>query len=469
MQRVFGAIEAQLDRIDARLGARKARAPGQLDLFGGGAQIDMTMPGQAPISGRNSQKPPAVGRAARGATAREGKPCGDGHISASLTCHKSGSAATPDAQAPPKGPASAPATATAGKAAKGNSITEASSGSGTATSYASPADLSYELALNGHRGTSFDPEKRARSHQENYAAHLNSLYARLQESAESPEQRAILDAEMKAYKDGYTKRYTAWLGAKSRIVSPMIAGPSNFPVRRMEKANRAEDVRRRELEDFTTRAQSSIYRKLQRGRTPEAAHAQELATVTRSIDRSITWTREAESGRTFYDRSSAAASISGKISRLAKNGQVELVRDLLDHLRDQQDTLRKPLFTPRHSVWNLEETARQQRLATTAKAASAKAGAAAADYKSGEIERDFDNNRVRIRFHNGKPSDAIRSQLKGSGWRWSPSNSAWQRMNTENSVYAAKRILQSADEEQKSRGDSIEAIENRLLRLASVA
>ncbi len=452
MQRVFDATEDRLARIAARLDARKARtagSPGQLDIFGSGAQIQMPIPGEAASPSRSSQKPSAVGRAARGAqraTARKGKPCGDTHISSAFACHKAGAAGAGEA----------------------TGSTKTGSGSAEPAPFASPEDLSYDLAVQAHRGTSFDPEKRARSHQEDYAAHLNTFYESLQKQADTPEQKAILEREMKTYREGYTKRYTAWLGAKGRIMSPMISGPSNFPVRRMEKANRAEDVRRRELADFQNRAQSSIYRKLQRGRTPEAAQAQELALVTRGIDRSILWTKEAESGHSFYDRSSAAASISGKISRLAKNGQVEMVQDLLDHLRDQQGTLLKPLFTPRHSVWNLEETARQQRLATAAKAAAG-AGPGAKDFSSGEIERDFDDNRVRIRFYNGKPSDAIRGQLKGSGWRWSPSNSAWQRMNTENSVYAAKRILKAADEEQKSRGDSIDVIEARLHRLKAGA
>jgi hypothetical protein len=218
MLRVFDAIEARLARIDARLDARKAGAPGQLNLFGGGAQTQMPIPSQAASTSKNSQKPSAVGRAARrgqAATARAGKPCGDGHISSALTCHKSGAAAAPEPRTSPKG---GPKAALARESTRS---TEGLSGSAAPAPFASPNDLSYDLAVQAHRGTSFDPEKRARSHQEDYAAHLNTLYADLQKQADTPEQKAILETEMKTYREGYTKRYTAWLGAKGRIMSPM--------------------------------------------------------------------------------------------------------------------------------------------------------------------------------------------------------------------------------------------------------
>lgn len=63
------------------------------------------------------------------------------------------------------------------------------------------------------------------------------------------------------------------------------------------------------------------------------------------------------------------------------------------------------------------------------------------------VERDVDENRIRLRFNDGKPSDAVRDRLKRSGWRWSPKNSAWQRMNTENTVYSARSILEFAKQE----------------------
>lgn len=49
-------------------------------------------------------------------------------------------------------------------------------------------------------------------------------------------------------------------------------------------------------------------------------------------------------------------------------------------------------------------------------------------------------SRVQLLFEN-KPDDDTRAKLKANGFRWSPSNGAWQRMNTPNGIAVAKRIF----------------------------
>lgn len=50
-----------------------------------------------------------------------------------------------------------------------------------------------------------------------------------------------------------------------------------------------------------------------------------------------------------------------------------------------------------------------------------------------------DENRVQIIF-DGKPDADIRSDLKRSGFRWAPSQGAWQRQLNQNGIYAAKQV-----------------------------
>jgi DNA-directed RNA polymerase subunit RPC12/RpoP len=57
------------------------------------------------------------------------------------------------------------------------------------------------------------------------------------------------------------------------------------------------------------------------------------------------------------------------------------------------------------------------------------------------IERDLDENRLRLKFP-GKPSKEVIARLKSEGFRWSPSNMAWQRQLNNSAEWAAKRILQ---------------------------
>lgn len=56
------------------------------------------------------------------------------------------------------------------------------------------------------------------------------------------------------------------------------------------------------------------------------------------------------------------------------------------------------------------------------------------------LVRDTDDNRLRLMFP-GKPSAEIRAKLKAHGFRWSPSNSAWQRQLNPAAEYAASLVL----------------------------
>ena len=49
--------------------------------------------------------------------------------------------------------------------------------------------------------------------------------------------------------------------------------------------------------------------------------------------------------------------------------------------------------------------------------------------------------RIQIVF-DGKPNEAIRNTLKANGFRWAPSQGAWQRQLTSNGKYALRRVIE---------------------------
>lgn len=60
------------------------------------------------------------------------------------------------------------------------------------------------------------------------------------------------------------------------------------------------------------------------------------------------------------------------------------------------------------------------------------------------IRDDVENNRLMLLFP-GRPSTTVRAALKRHGFRWSPSNEAWQRQRGNSAKYAASSVLKQLD------------------------
>lgn len=60
-------------------------------------------------------------------------------------------------------------------------------------------------------------------------------------------------------------------------------------------------------------------------------------------------------------------------------------------------------------------------------------------FEGGEAVANQEENRLQLIFDE-KPSEEQRSKLKSWGFRWSPSNKAWQRQLNGNAIYAAGQI-----------------------------
>lgn len=92
----------------------------------------------------------------------------------------------------------------------------------------------------------------------------------------------------------------------------------------------------------------------------------------------------------------------------------------------------------------LEELKRQAEQRVQAEAAGEAQQRQDTQLKGVEVERDLDDNRIRIIFP-GKPDPRIRAILKQCGFRWSPSNGAWQRQLNPSSEWAVERALKQIE------------------------
>lgn len=106
----------------------------------------------------------------------------------------------------------------------------------------SMSDVSLELAIRAHKGTSFSPEKRGASVVAGYIGDMQTAVDEFSKYV-TDENRADIAADLAAYKVGYINKLNAYLHARSNVMSTMITGPANFPVERNRKRGNTANKR----------------------------------------------------------------------------------------------------------------------------------------------------------------------------------------------------------------------------------
>jgi hypothetical protein len=308
-----------------------------------------------------------------------------------------------------------------------------------AESIARPEDISYDLAYDSKRGSSFYPEKRAKQIQEDYASTVNSVYEELQKLAKTDAQKEILATEIQKFKDGYLKRQNAALGADSRTVSSMITGPAKFPTARNAKRLGTADKRWGELFDYKDKAVKSIKKKLKDQAIEDAGGPIEVMKKKLADAEKMQETMKA----------------ANKILRSKKLTDAEKVQRIIDETGLSGGTATKLLepdymgrkgFAQFQTTNNLANIKRMRQRVKELSEAEARSGVepVGKKYEGAEIVNNHDLQRLQI-FFDEKPGDALRAKLKGAGWRWSPREGAWQRKNTRNAEISAERVLYGED------------------------
>lgn len=269
-----------------------------------------------------------------------------------------------------------------------------------------------DLAYRAYCGTSFSPEKRRDHFIKDYSEQLDADLAGMPE-----EHRA-------EYQAGYVRRIRAWLSAKSNCISSMIAGPSNFPVRRAEKANRAEEARYKEFNEWREKALKRIAKACQ----PDVDPLEEAR-------RKLAARKEAHE---LMKRANAVIRKKGGVEGLIAAGiKPALAEELLKPGRFGGDG-----FAAFELSNNLAEIKRLEgRVAELeAKAQQAEAvGTKELTFAGGRLIINYTIDRVQV-AHDTKPERAVIEQLKRSGFRWAPSEGAWQRQLTINGLVSAADV-----------------------------
>ena len=288
----------------------------------------------------------------------------------------------------------------------------------------------WDRAVRAYEGTSFIPEVRAATAIREY----ESLVI---------EDLKNLPAEEH---DDYVNRFKEWVGVlfdkHSRILSSMITGPANFPVKRNEKANSSFDRAVNEFNEWRAKYAKRSAKRIEAAKSPEERESEEWLGLKREIDFHVQTCVEIDTGKNTYSyRTAFTNSISGKIGRLANNGKASLVMKALAYIKEVQESdktgLKKPLFTSRHKIWKLQEVCEQSIQRRTEREGHE---SVEIPFDGGKVVKNFAEDRLQI-FHDKKPDSNVILSLKRNGFKWSRFNGCWQRQLTSNAFYGAARVI----------------------------
>lgn len=214
---------------------------------------------------------------------------------------------------------------------------------------------------------------------------------------------------------------------EARCPSILISGGGNFPVRKKEKQNAARD---RNLEEWN--------------------YIQGLLDKIRSVG----------TGGISSDDPQAVEKLEAKLAALEKHQEMMKAANAAIRMKDPAKgdaklaelgytpediaKLREPDFCgrigyPAYLLQNNNANIRRIRGRIEELKKRTENTPEGWEFDGGRVVVNTTENRLQIIF-DGKPDADIRTELKGEGFRWAPSQGAWQRQLTDNAMRAARRL-----------------------------
>lgn len=236
-----------------------------------------------------------------------------------------------------------------------------------------------------------------------------------------------IDRLLEIYCRKLAENMNASYSIEARCPSILISGGGNFPVRKKEKQNAARD---RNLEEWN--------------------YIQGLLDKIRSVG----------TGGISSDDPQAVEKLEAKLATLEKRQEMMKAANAAIRMKDPAKgdaklaelgytpediaKLRAPDFCgrigyPAYELQNNNANIRRIRGRIAELKKRTENTPEGWEFDGGRVVVNTAENRLQIIF-DGKPDADIRTELKGEGFRWAPSQGAWQRQLTDNAMRAARRL-----------------------------
>ncbi len=230
--------------------------------------------------------------------------------------------------------------------------------------------------------------------------------------------------------DAYARKLAANMNKgyeiTARVPSIMIAGGSNFPVRKKEKQNAAAD---KNMQEFTE-IQGLLDKIRSTGMGGISADDPNAVSKLESKLAKLETLQETMKAVNAYYRKHKTLDGCPHLSP-------EQIEKLKASMSGSYRANPKPFESYQLSNNNAEIHRLKDRI--TALTRRKELGYVGWEFDGGRVEANTADNRLQI-FFDEKPDKEIREELKGNGFRYAPSAEAWQRQLNDNAIYAADRI-----------------------------
>ena len=212
----------------------------------------------------------------------------------------------------------------------------------------------------------------------------------------------------------------------TRVPSILVAGGSNFPVRKKEKQNRADDAALAEWREI-----QGILDKI-RGTGKGGISADDPDAVQKLKAKLEGLERDQESMKAvnaYYRKHKTLDGYPGLDAEEIEKLKASMARDWR----------KGPVPYPSFHLTNNNASIRQTKKRIEELTQRADTEYEGWAFEGGRVEMNREANRLQIHL-NEKPSAEVRAALKGKGFRWAPSAGVWQRQLNNDAIWAAKHL-----------------------------
>lgn len=247
--------------------------------------------------------------------------------------------------------------------------------------------------------------------------------------------RPDFEGEIRDLLDRYSSKLAAWFNESSRVdamcPSILVSGGSNFPVRKKEKQNARRDALHQKYQEI----EHMLYRMKTIGTGGiKASDEKAVYKLQKQVEAAKELQEHMKEVNAWYRKHKTLDGCE-LVTEEERRGILAFF-DRYPNVKNLRPYETYELTNNNAKIHRLED--RIKEIQTIKDAGSSETDAA--EYEGLTVVENTEAMRIQLIF-DGKPDVTVREILKRNGFRWAPSQNAWQRQLNSNGKYAAKTVL----------------------------